>query len=198
MPGFDLINVSAHCCRSILDFDVLCSHFRLMKIDFKRLRREVERRKSARSTSSRGRIKTGATAVIREHLPDLERMHADGAIWDDIAAGLSAQGVRQGNGEPLTGRRLTALIHNIKTRDAKLASGVANVSSSETARIEPRHHPTTAAISQAKQSPGRSALTLATEMTDRKTARVQTNPDLDEQTLRRAEFAKHAHLLKKR
>ena len=83
MPGFDLINFSARCCRSILDFDVLCSHFQLMKIDFKRLRREVERRKSARSTSSRGRIKTGATAVIREHLPDLERMHADGAIWDN-------------------------------------------------------------------------------------------------------------------
>jgi hypothetical protein len=41
-------------------------------------------------------------------------------------------------------------------------------------------------------------LTLATEMAERKTARVQNSPDLDEQALRRAEFAKHAHLLKKR
>jgi hypothetical protein len=169
-----------------------------MKIDFKRLRREVERRKSARSTSSHGRIKTGATAVIREHLPDLERMHADGAIWDEIAAGLSAQGVRQGNGKPLTGRRLTALIHNIKTREAKLAPGRTNALSSEAARVEPRHRPTTAAISQAKQHPGRSALTLATEMAEPKAARAQTSPDLDEQALRRAEFAQHAHLLKKR
>lgn len=169
-----------------------------MKIDFKRLRREVEQRKSARATSPRGRTNTGATAVIRKHLPDLERMHADGAIWDEIAAGLSAQGVKQGNGKPLTGRRLTALIHSIKTREAKLAAGGANAPSLEAARIEPRHHSMTGTISQAKQHPSRSTLTLATEMAERKTARVQTNPDLDEQALRRAEFAKHAHLLKKR
>ncbi len=169
-----------------------------MKIDFKRLSREVERRKSARATSPRGRTKTGATAIIREHLPDLERMHTDGAIWDEIAAGLSAQGVKQGNGEPLTGRRLTALIHNIKTREAKLAAGGVNTPSSEVARIEPRHRSMTTAISQAKQHQNRSALSLATEMDERKIARVQTSPGLDEQALRRAEFAKHAHLLKKR
>jgi hypothetical protein len=163
-----------------------------MKLDFRRLHREVERRKSARVTSPRGRNKTGATAIIREHLPDLERMHADGAIWDEIAAGLSTQGVTQGNGKPLTGRRLTALIHNIKNREATLAPAAAKASS-EAAQIGPLHRP----MKAAKQRSGRSALTLATEMVVRKTARVQANPDLDEQALRRAEFAKHEHLLKK-
>ena len=48
--------------------------------------------------------------------------YQDGASWNEIAAGLAAQGVTQGGGQPLTGRRLTALMHNIRVRTEKLKS----------------------------------------------------------------------------
>jgi hypothetical protein len=53
--------------------------------------------------------KTGATEIVRKHFAELQRMHyQDGASWIEIAAGLAKQGVTQGDGKPITGRRLTA------------------------------------------------------------------------------------------
>ena len=43
----------------------------------------------------------------------------DGATWTEIAAGLAAQGVTQGDGQPITGRRLTALMHNIRVQEER-------------------------------------------------------------------------------
>lgn len=55
--------------------------------------------------------------MIRKNIRQLERMREeDGATWTEIAAGLAAQGVTQGDGKPITGRRLTALMHNIRVQ----------------------------------------------------------------------------------
>ncbi|WP_425375025.1 hypothetical protein [Methylobacterium brachiatum] len=56
-------------------------------------------------------------AIVRAHLETFEQMHRDGASWVDIAAGLAAQGVMQGTGEaaqPITARRLTALMASVR------------------------------------------------------------------------------------
>jgi hypothetical protein len=93
----------------------------IMNVDLKRLRGEVKRLKAGRVASPIGKIKTGATEIIRSNFDELERLHReDGATWTEIASGLAAQGVTQGAGQPLTGRRLTALMHNIRTRTEKL------------------------------------------------------------------------------
>ena len=91
-----------------------------MNIDLKQLRQYVSQMRTGRQDSPIGKIKSGATRVIRQNLAELERMYReDGATWTEIAAGLAAQGVTQGDGQPITGRRLTALIHNIKVQQEK-------------------------------------------------------------------------------
>ena len=104
-----------------------------MNIDLKQLRNYVGQMRSGRQDSPIGKIKSGATEVIRQNLVELERMYReDGATWTEIAAGLAAQGVTQGDGQPITGRRLTALIHNIKVQQEKARSAATGDGSSET------------------------------------------------------------------
>lgn len=92
-----------------------------MSIDLERLRDYVKSLKAERQDSPIGKIKSGATEVIRKNRQELERMHReDGATWTEIAAGLAAQGVTQGDGQPITGRRLTALMHNIRVQEERL------------------------------------------------------------------------------
>jgi hypothetical protein len=91
-----------------------------MDIDLEHLRDFVKQLKADRQGSPIGRVKSGATEIIRKNLRQLERMHKeDGATWTEIAAGLAAQGVTQGDGEPITGRRLTALMHNIRVQEER-------------------------------------------------------------------------------
>lgn len=92
-----------------------------MSIDLERLRDYVKSLKAERRDSPIGKIKSGATEIIRKNRQELERMHReDGATWTEIAAGLAAQGVTQGDGQPITGRRLTALMHNIRVQEQRL------------------------------------------------------------------------------
>lgn len=92
-----------------------------MSIDLERLRDHVKSLKAERPESPIGKVKSGATEIIRRNRHELERMHhQDGATWTEIAAGLAAQGVTQGDGLPITGRRLTALMHNIKAQEERL------------------------------------------------------------------------------
>jgi|SRR3954470_1555441 hypothetical protein len=95
----------------------------LMDIDLERLRNYVKQLKADRQDSPIGKTKSGATQVIRNNLEELERMYReDGVTWTEIAAGLAAQGVTQGDSQPITGRRLTALMHNIKVQEEKSQS----------------------------------------------------------------------------
>src|SRR5471032_1124918 len=82
-------------------------------MDLKKLRADVQMLKAKRSPSPIGRTKTGATAVLRKHFAEFKRMHEDGVKWTEIAAGLAVQGIKQGDGEGITGRRVTALMKNI-------------------------------------------------------------------------------------
>lgn len=91
-----------------------------MSIDLERLRDYVKSLKAERQDSPIGKVKSGATEIIRRNRQELERMHReDGATWTEIAAGLAAQGVTQGDGQPITGRRLTALMHNIRVQEER-------------------------------------------------------------------------------
>ena len=159
-----------------------------MKIDLKRLRSDVKRLKASRADSPVGKSKTGATEIIRKHFDELERMHYEGgASWTEIAAGLAAQGVTQGDGQPLTGRRLTALMHNIRVRAEKLRSKGA-------VRRPSEHLPTPI---QKLAGRSRKAVSLAPEMSRRGTEKL-LDQVVSEEDIRRAELSKHAHLLRKR
>lgn len=97
------------------------------KLDLAKLSRDLDRRRRDRpeALGPGGRPITGAMAVVRDNLAALDVLHGAGASWVDIAASLSAQGVRRGDGEPLTGRQLTALIASVRRqqqrREAKAA-----------------------------------------------------------------------------
>lgn len=86
------------------------------KLDLAKLSRDLDRRRRDRpeGTGPGGRPVSGAMAIVRENLAQLEALHAAGASWVDIAASLSAQGIRRGDGEALTGRQLTALIASVR------------------------------------------------------------------------------------
>ena len=159
-----------------------------MGIDLKRLRIDVTRHKAARSTSPIGQIKTGATDIIRKNLRELERMHReDGALWTEIAAGLAAQGVTQGKGRPITGRRLNKLISNIKVQAAKMKNK------------EPAHslHKLVRDSVRKPSQPVKKTVMLAPEM-KRQQRKIMDDRVVSEDEIRLAELQKHAHLLKKR
>lgn len=159
-----------------------------MAIDLKRLRTDVTRHKAARSASPIGQIKTGATDIIRQNLRELERMHReDGALWTEIAAGLAAQGVTQGKGHPITGRRLNKLISNIKAQATKMKNK------------EPAHslHKLVRGSVRKPSWSVKKTVMLAPEM-KRQQRKVIDDRVVSEEEIRLAELRKHAHLLKKR
>jgi hypothetical protein len=159
-----------------------------MNIDLKRLRTDVKRLKASRVASPIGKVKTGATEIIRANFEEIERLHReDGASWTEIASGLAAQGVTQGEGQPLTGRRLTALMHNIRTRAEKLKSK---------ALVRDR----TRILPGRLQTDGRAAkktVSLSPEM-NRPVVGNLPEETVSEDEIRHTELAKHAHLLRKR
>jgi hypothetical protein len=158
-----------------------------MTIDRKRLRTDVKQLKARRVASPIGKIKTGATEIIRANFDEIERLHhEDGASWTEIASALAAQGVTQGEGKPLTGRRLTALMHNIRTRLDKLQR---KAPARDRSRILPE--------CLQKDGPAvKKAVSLSSEMS-RPVTRDLPNETISEDEIRRTEFAKHAHLLKR-
>lgn len=159
-----------------------------MDVDLKGLRAHVKQLKARRASSPIGKIKTGASEVIRANFEEIERLHReDGATWTEIASGLAAQGVTQGEGQPLTGRRLTALMHNIRTRAEKL-KGKATVQD----RVK--------GLPERLQKHGRAnrkTVSLSSEMS-RPVGDSLPDQTISEDEIRRAELAKHAHLLGKR
>jgi hypothetical protein len=161
-----------------------------MKIDLKKLRTDVEGKKRTRTASPIGKVKTGATKVIRENMVELRQMHAEGATWPELAAGLALQGVTQGDGDPISGRRLTALMHNISVGDAKLE---ANNNGTRRGAASTR-----VPLLRQQSTPGPKSVTLAAEMRNVPPPKESSAPVLDEQELRLAELTKHAHLLKRR
>ena len=64
-------------------------------------------------------------AVVRQYLQQLDALRASGATWAEIAAGLAGQGVTQGEGHPITAKRLTALVTLIRKADTRKAAAKA-------------------------------------------------------------------------
>jgi len=65
------------------------------KLDLAKLSRDLDRRRRdhPQALGPGGRPITGAMAVVRDNLTELDVLHGAGASWVDIAASLSAQGV---------------------------------------------------------------------------------------------------------
>lgn len=86
-------------------------------LDVSRLRQDVEANeaaKEARGAKRDGRVKSGSMQAVRENLSQIKSLHADGHIWNTIAEALATQGMTQGDGDPITGRRLSALVSAIE------------------------------------------------------------------------------------
>jgi len=158
-----------------------------MKLDLKRLHADARRLKAVRVGSPIGRPKTGATDVIRQQYSEIMRMHdEDGCRWTEIANALAAQGVTQGRGAPLTGRRLTALMRNIALQKEN-----------EGKRIASRMRRSDLAPQQSEHGDDQKPkLKLAPELTNGGKPLRQTL--ISEEDLRRNEFERHAHLIKRK
>jgi hypothetical protein len=92
-----------------------------MSIDPKRLETDAKRL-GAEHKAQRPTTRTGATDAITAALPAIEQLRDQGVEWAAIAAAMAAQGVVQGaDRQPLTGRRLCALLSAIRKREERRA-----------------------------------------------------------------------------
>ena len=94
------------------------------KLDLKRFRHDLKETRASREPGSPGRpATTGAMAVVRENLDMFDRMRGDDPqlTWADIALSLGKQGVLQRDGQPITAKRLAALISTIRKQRAAKA-----------------------------------------------------------------------------
>ena len=88
-----------------------------MQINAKRLTKDSLDAQSALAASGCGHPGTGATAIIEPVLPLIRDLRKQKHSWSAIAAALARQGVVQGSDrQPITARRLTALIAAIEKR----------------------------------------------------------------------------------
>jgi hypothetical protein len=93
-----------------------------MQIDTKRLTKDCAKVQSVLAESGHAHCGTGATAIIEPVLPLIRELRARKHSWAAIAAALARQGVVQGVArQPITARRLTALISAIGKRERRHA-----------------------------------------------------------------------------
>jgi len=166
------------------------------KLDLKRLSRDVDTLRTSRplGVGPGGRRLTGAMAVVRDNLAALEALHAAGASWVDIAAGLAAQGVTQGQGEPLTGKRLTALIASVRRQAARHAATEAR----RRARPDLPRFPVSANRQVPPPDPAPTpASRLAPELQARPVPPPSDDAPLSEAEIRQHQAERHSHLFKK-
>jgi hypothetical protein len=157
----------------------------MLKIDLKRLKADVDRiqRDRPANVGPGGRRLTGSMAVVRENLMALEAMKASRS-WVTIASGLAAQGVTQGDGQPITAKRLTALIASVKRQDALKAAKQAK-------REQRQDAPMPTSLAGPPRPPSR----LAPELT-RLARHVTDESPATEEDLRRSDLAKVQRFLK--
>jgi len=156
----------------------------MAKLDLKRLRADIAKHENEKASAPAARRLTGAMAIVRDNLAEIEALNAAGKSWAAIAAALAQQGVTQGENQPITARRLTALIASVKReatrQEAKLES-----------RAQRRDLSPTKSSEQT-----RTARRLAPELTRQ---RSDTPPvaTMTEEEIRRANFDKHSALFRK-
>jgi hypothetical protein len=92
-------------------------HLANMSIDSKRLTKDCANAQATLAANGHALRRTGATAIIEPILPLIRELRARKHSWAAIAAALAKQGVIQSaDREPITPRRLTALISAINKR----------------------------------------------------------------------------------
>lgn len=158
------------------------------KLDLKRLAEDVDtlRRSRPAGLGPGGRRLTGSMAIVRDNLDALEALKAGGSSWVDIAAGLAAQGVTQGEGDPITGKRLTALISSVKREVAKEAA------KQEAAQARRARRPD---LRQAPATPSR-RLRLASDLTSKPLTPPESSA-ASEQAIRQAQLDGLQDLIRK-
>lgn len=163
------------------------------KLDLKRLAKDVDTLRQSRPVDlgPGGRRLTGAMAIVRDNLEALEALKANGSTWVDIAAGLAAQGVTQGNGDPITGKRLTALRASVMRQAAKKAEAQAR----RMGRPDLRRAPSSPRRLQPSPDPVTQPR-LAPELQPRPVA-VPGDMPLTEAEIRQFQTERHSHLFKK-
>jgi len=87
-----------------------------MSLDPKRLARDANRAQAQRPDTGIGRETTGVTRAVRAGLPVIRQLRAAGVTWAAIAEAMSAQGVTQGAGTPLSATRLTAIVTQVEAQ----------------------------------------------------------------------------------
>ncbi len=105
--------------------------------------------------------------------------------WSELAAALADQGVTQGDGERLTGRRLTALMRNLTRQIEKQRTDKTD-----------RMLRADLAVRASDPQP-RAKLTLAPELTHRQNG-IKQQAMVSEDAIREAALARHAQLLNKK
>ncbi len=101
-------------------------HLANMSIDSKRLTKDCANAQATLAANGHALRRTGATAIIEPILPLILELRARKHSWAAIAAALAKQGVIQGvDREPITSRRLTALISAIEKRVRRRESRLA-------------------------------------------------------------------------
>ena len=168
------------------------------KLDLKRLAKDVDTLRNDRPVDRGpgGRRLTGAMEIVRDNLEALEALKAAGSTWVEIAAGLAAQGVTQGEGEPITGKRLTSLCASVKRQAAQKAAAEAR----RLARLDLQRR-STSAIARGPAAPDlasdASGSRLAPELQPRSAPVPPDDAPLSEAEIRQLQADKHRHLFKK-
>lgn len=155
-----------------------------MRINFDRLRASVQHQALERIASPVGRTRTGATAILRTHYAEIMQLHADGTRWTEIANALADQGVTQGDRQRITGRRLTALMRNIRKQ----------VESQR--RLKAARQMRNDLASAASKRDG-VKLTLAPELSGQQ-RRTPQHDSISEDDIRQSALERHARLLGKK
>ena len=167
-----------------------------MPLDVAALRKAVKRLNTAHAERPDGRRTTGATALIRAALPEIQRLReVEGFPWAVIAAALGEQGVSQGReGKPITADRLIALVRQIENQLARAEAGTvgragrADLAAPQPREVKPKPPPQTATAA------GRPR--LAPELQARPTSTSDDRP-MTEAEIRQLHVDKHSHLFKK-
>lgn len=95
-------------------------HLQNMSIDLKRLKKDCADAQATLAAGGHALRRTGATAIIEPILPLILELRSQKHSWAAIAAALAKQGVVQGvDREPITARRITALISAINKRQQR-------------------------------------------------------------------------------
>lgn len=120
----------------------------MTRLDLKRLALDVRHQQARRPPAG-----SGAMRIVRDNLAAIRGLRDQGATWDQIAAGLASQGVRQRDGKPLTGKRLTALIDSIARQDQSRAARLSRCLAQPDLARQPATAPPGIALSAELRSP---------------------------------------------